>query len=408
MVLASTAGKAAPSPTDRGEYMARASNCISCHSIPHAAPFSGGLKMATPLGAIYATNITPDPETGIGSYSLEDFDRAVRLGVAKDGHHLYPAMPYPSYAKMTPEDIEALYLFFMRSVRPVRAPNRPSEMSFPLNWRWPLAIWNSAFANTARYKTDPRHDDRWNRGAYLVQGPGHCGACHTPRGWLFMEQDYGDGNGKFLMGARLDNWSASNLRSDVNTGLGRWSRADVMAFLKSGHNSFGTAFGTMTEVINNSTQYLSDADIDSMAIYLLSLTPAREGNTKSLLNGRLDNAGAAIYRQHCKACHLPNGKGVKTYLSPLAGNPAVVDPAPESVINVVINGSMAVVIDGLPDTYRMPKYRLLLTDQQVADVVSYIRATWGNSAPGVSPKDVVKVREATDPVREPVQILRMK
>lgn len=417
-VAAIQAANAAEAPTDRGEYVARAANCIACHSIPNAPPFSGGLKMATPLGAIYTTNITPDPETGIGHYTLEDFDRAVRLGVAKDGHHLYPAMPYPSYVKMAPDDIAALYHFFMTSVQPAKVSDNPTEIKFPLNWRWPLALWNVAFASTDRYRIDPKHDVAWNRGAYLVQGAGHCGACHTPRGMFFNEHGYTEDHASYLMGAPLDNWSASNLRSDVNTGLGRWSHADLVGFLKNGHNSFGTAFGSMTDVINYSTQYLTDADIESIATYLEALPPGREGKSdpyrydpssaQKLASEQLDSPGAVTYWQHCMACHQPDGKGFAPYLPPLGGNPTVLDPSPASVANVVLNGSRAIVVDGVPDAYRMPEYRLLLTDQQVADVVGYVRSAWGNRAGGISPSDVTQMRSVTDPVREPVQILRMK
>jgi mono/diheme cytochrome c family protein len=416
--LTAQAARAAEAPADQGEYVARAANCISCHSIPDAPPFSGGLKMATPLGAIYTTNITPDPDTGIGRYTLEDFDRAVRAGVAKDGHRLYPAMPYPSYAKLSADDIQALYHFFMTSVRPAKVPNKPTEIKSPLNWRWPLAIWNIAFGNSQRYQNDPKHDAAWNRGAYLVQGAGHCGACHTPRGMFFNEQGYTEDDGKFLMGAPLDNWSASNLRSDANTGLGRWSHADLVGFLKNGHNGFGTAFGTMTDVINYSTQYLTDADVEAMATYLESLPPAREGKSEpyrydpasaqKLTSEQLESGGAVLYWQHCMACHQPDGKGFAPYLPPIGGNPTVLDPSAASVINVVLNGSRAVVVDGVPDAYRMPEYRVLLTDQQIADVVGYVRSAWGNRAAAVAASDVAQMRQVTDPVREPVQILRMK
>ena len=183
------------SPSDAslspGEYAARAGNCVACHSIPGGKAFTGGLKMMTPLGAIYSTNITPDPETGIGAYTLEDFDHAVRLGVAKDGHRLYPAMPYPSYAKLRPEDVKALYDYFMKSVPAVKQPDQPSEIPWPLSMRWVLAIWSTVFADDRTYADKPGHAAAWNRGAYLVQGLGHCGACHTPRGPLFNEKGTG-------------------------------------------------------------------------------------------------------------------------------------------------------------------------------------------------------------------------
>ncbi|MGZ6253154.1 MAG: c-type cytochrome [Candidatus Binataceae bacterium] len=415
--LASAAMAAEP-PADKGEYVARLGNCVACHSVPNAPAFSGGLKMATPLGAIYTTNITPDPETGIGSYSLEEFDRAVRLGIAKDGHRLYPAMPYPSYAKMTSEDVAALYNFFMKSVPAAKVANKPSEIKSPLNMRWPIAIWNVLFASSDRYKAKANHDAAWNRGAYLVQGAGHCGACHTPRGFAFNEKGYDEDSSSFVVGAPLDNWSAANLRGDGLTGLARWSHEDLVSFLKNGHNSFGTAFGTMTDVINYSTQYMSDADIDAMATYLQSLPGGREGKSatftydassgQKLASQAFEAPGALTYMQQCMACHLPDGKGSAPYLPPLAGNPVVADPSPASLINVVLNGSNAIVVDGLPDAYRMPQYRVLLGDQEVADVVTFIRQGWGNKAAAVTAKDVADIRKLTDPASDQVQILRMK
>ena len=192
----------------QGEYLARAANCVACHSPPGAPAFAGGLKMATPLGAIYATNITPDPETGIGAYTLAEFGRAVREGVAKSGHYLYPAMPYPSYAKMTAADIEAMYAYFMKAVPAVKLANKPSEIPSPWNMRWPLAIWNLLFVDFDAYEPVAGKDAAWNRGAYLVQGAGHCGACHTPRGLAWNEVALDDSDSAYLAGAPLDYWSA--------------------------------------------------------------------------------------------------------------------------------------------------------------------------------------------------------
>jgi mono/diheme cytochrome c family protein len=222
-------------PINKGEYLARAGDCVSCHSAPGGKAFAGGLPMGTPMGTIYTTNITPDPETGIGNYSLEDFDRAVRTGVAKDGHHLYPAMPYPSYAKITDEDMKALYTFFMKDVPAVRQPNKPNEIPWYLSPRWPLAIWNTIFAPKPGFAVSQDHDAQWNRGAYLIEGLGHCGACHTPRGWAIEEKALDATKASYLQGAELDAWSAPNLRGDKRTGLGGWTVEDVDAFLKSGH-----------------------------------------------------------------------------------------------------------------------------------------------------------------------------
>jgi alcohol dehydrogenase (quinone), cytochrome c subunit len=405
-------------PADRGEYVARLGNCVGCHSVPDAPPFSGGLKMATPLGAIYTTNITPDPKTGIGAYTYDEFGKAMRLGVAKDGHRLYPAMPYPSYAKMNEEDMHALYDFFMKSVKAADVPNKASEIPAPLNWRWPLAIWNIVFADDDRYEAKSNKDAAWNRGAYLVQGLGHCGACHTPRGLAFNERGYDEDDNDFLIGAPLDNWSASNLRQDVNTGLGHWSQDELKEFLKTGHNKYGTAFGTMTEVINNSSQYISDADTTAIATYLRTITGGREkqanpfaydpATAKQLLAREYAAAGALTYAQQCMTCHLADGAGHAPYLPPLAGNPITVDPHPESLINIVLNGTMRIVVDGMPDAYNMPQYRILLSDQEVADVVSFIRTSWGNKSEKVTAKQVADMRKLTDPVSDQIHILRMK
>ncbi len=405
-------------PMDRGEYVARLANCVACHSTPGGAAFTGGLKMMTPVGAIYATNITPDKETGIGNYSLAEFDKAVRLGVAKDGHNLYPAMPYPSYAKLNAEDVKALYDYFMKSVPAVKQANLPSEIPAPLNMRWPLKIWNVLFFDSDTYKPKAGKDASWNRGAYLVQGAGHCGACHTPRGIAFNEKGYDETDSDFLTGAPLDNWSAPNLTQAPGTGLGRWSHGDILEFMKTGKNQFGSAFGTMIEVINNSSQYLTDEDQTAMATYLKSLAPQKDGlsapyafdqNTATLLrNGKVEGAGATLYLQQCKACHGDDGKGYAPYLAPLAGNPAVLDPDASSLINITLNGSARIVVAGMPDSYRMPQFRVMMNDQKIADVVNFIRTGWGNKGSAVTAADVAKIRKETNPASDRIEVLRMK
>ncbi|MEP7243435.1 MAG: cytochrome c [Gammaproteobacteria bacterium] len=415
---AAAADTPANAPTNRGEYVARLGNCVACHSVPNAPAFSGGLKMATPLGPIYTTNITPDKNTGIGRYTLEDFDKAMRLGVARDGHRLYPAMPYPSYARMSKGDMKALYDFIMKSVPAANVPNKASEIPFPLNQRWPLALWNAVFADDARYQPKANRSAGWNRGAYLVQGLGHCGACHTPRGLAFNEKGYSEKDDEFLTGAQLDNWSATSLRQDVNTGLGAWTLSDTREFLKTGHNRFGTAFGTMTEVINNSTQYMTDGDIKAVVTYLHSLPGVREKQDnafkydatieRKLKAHQYDVPGALVYMQQCMTCHRPDGKGFAPYLPPLAGNPVIQDPSPASLINIVLNSSLLVIVNGIPDAYRMPQYRALLNDREIADVVTFIRSSWGNTASPVTAQDVGKMRKETDPVSDQIRILRMK
>jgi alcohol dehydrogenase (quinone), cytochrome c subunit len=406
----------AATPNGKGEYLARAGDCIACHSVRGGKAFAGGLRMGTPMGAIYSTNITPDPDTGIGNYSLQDFDRAVRSGVAKDGHHLYPAMPYPSYAKINDDDLQALYTFFMKDVPPVKQANKPNEIPWYSSRRWMMGVWNVLFAPKRGYVSQQGHDASWNRGAYLVEGLGHCGACHTPRGWAYQEKALDDSNGAYLQGAELDAWSAPNLRGDLRTGLGGWSQNDIAAFLKSGHNEKGTAFGSMLDVVNNSTPYLADEDISAMAVFLKSLPATaqqaafvyRDAPTKELQSGKPQQAGAAVYIGFCAACHGIDGKGQAPFMPPLAGNPAVLDANPSSLINLVLNGAEPLVPKGIPDGYRMPQYRVQLNDEQIAQALSFVRSAWGNDAGPVTTDKVKRLRPVTDPSSDRVIVLKMR
>lgn len=403
-------------PASHGEYLARAGDCVSCHSVPGGEAFAGGLKMGTPLGAIYSTNITPDRETGIGSYSLADFDRAVRRGIAKDGHRLYPAMPYPSYAKLTDADVAALYDFFMKQVPAAHQANLKSEIPWPLSVRWPLAVWDTLFTTGGSYANKSGHNAAWNRGAYLVQGLGHCGACHTVRGFAWQEKALDESGSNYLSGAELDAWYAPGLRTDLRTGLGSWSKDDIVAFLKHGHNRAATAFGSMIDVINNSTPYLSDDDLNAIAEYLKSLPAAstqpafayNDGTTAGLRSGHTAQPGATVYTGTCANCHGFDAKGFAPYIPPLAGNPVVLDENPSSLINLVLNGSNPLVVKGTPDSYRMPQFRQQYSDQEIADVVTFIRNGWGNQAPAVTAAQVANLRKSTDPTSDRVIILKMR
>ena len=412
----SHAAEGVTSPESGPEYLARAADCVACHSIPGGKAFAGGLKMGTPLGAIYSTNITPDPETGIGRYSLADFDRAVRQGIAKDGYRLYPAMPYPSYVKLTDADVAALYRFFMKQVPPVRQANLKNEIPALLSIRWPLAIWDFSYAPRESYVAKPDHDAAWNRGAYLVQGLGHCGACHTPRGIGMQEKALDDSSPNYLAGATLDAWYAPSLRGDMRTGLGTWSKADIGEFLKHGHNRVGTAFGSMVDVVNNSTSYLSDGDINAVADYLKSL-PARSpqqavaynnATTVALSERPAAQPAGAVYSGACSSCHGFDAKGFTPYMPALASNPVVLDDDPSSLINLTLNGSIPLVANGTPDAYRMPQFRQQSSDQDIADVITFIRNGWGNQAPAVTAAQVAKLRKATDPASDQVIILKMR
>ncbi|MFT4274260.1 MAG: cytochrome c [Pantoea sp.] len=394
----------------RGEYVARLSDCVACHSTPDSAPFSGGLAMATPVGKIYTTNITPDPETGIGNYSLADFDRAVRHGVARDGHRLYPAMPFPSYQKLTDEDVAALYAFMMHDVKPVSRQNRASEIPWPLNMRWPLAVWSAAFSRGGPQQPVANQDAVWNRGAYLVEGPGHCGSCHTPRGLAFNEKALDASSPDYLAGALLDGWYAPSLRNDANTGISRWSEADVVEFLKKGRNQHAVVFGSMADAFNNSTQFMRDDDLRAIAHYLKSLPPGSNNSGKGWQYQHDDapaSAGSQTYMARCSSCHGPDGRGQAPWIPPLAGATSMqVDTA--SSINVLLNGSARVVADGVPDAYRMPPYRKQLTDQEAADVLNFIRSSWGNQGEKTDAQAVGELRAKTDPASSNVIILQMR
>ena len=413
---AARADESVSAPKSQGEYLARAGDCVACHSVPGGKAFAGGLKMGTPLGAIYSTNITPDGETGIGGYTLADFDNALRRGIAKDGHRLYPAMPYPSYAKLTDADVKALYEFFMKQVPPVHQANIKSEISSPWNMRWPLAIWDAVFTTGGSYINKSDRDAAWNRGAYLVQGLGHCGACHTDRGFAWQEKALDESGSDYLSGAELDAWYAPDLRGNPRVGLGGWSKADIVAFLKDGHNRHATAFGSMIDVVNNSTPYLSDDDLNAIAEYLKSLPAAsaqaavvyNDATTAALHSGNAKEPGAAVFTGTCANCHGFDGKGFAPYLPPLAGNPVVLDKNPSSLINLVLNGSNPLVVKGTPDSYRMPQFRQQYSDQEIADVVTFIRNGWGNQAPAVTAAEVAKLRKQTDPSSDQVIVLKMR
>jgi len=407
--------RAATNQTNAGEYMARASDCVACHSVPGGKAFAGGLKMATPVGVIFSTNITPDPETGIGTYTLKEFDAALRQGIAKDGHRLYPAMPYPSYAKLTDEDVSALYDYFMHSVPAVHQPNKANEISGIASARWPLSIWSFLFAPSPGFRPDTMKSTEWNRGAYLVEGPGHCGACHTARGFAFQEQALSAQSDQYLAGANLDDWYASNLRSNKRTGIGAWTKAETAQFLKTGHNIHASAYGSMTDVINNSTSYLTDADLSAIVTYLADLSANGNevswtydgGTAQALLTHQPSSNGMKLYSLYCQSCHRETGASSPPYLPSLAGNPTLLDKDPSSLINIVLNGSTTLMAKGQPDAYRMPQFREQLSNEQIADLISFTRNAWGNSGLPVAVGEVEALRKRTEPADDRIQILRM-
>ncbi|PUA44385.1 alcohol dehydrogenase [Pseudomonas protegens] len=388
----------------QGEYLARAGDCVACHTAKDGKPFAGGLPMETPIGVIYSTNITPD-KTGIGDYSFEDFDQAVRHGVAKGGSTLYPAMPFPSYARVSDADMQALYAYFMKGVAPVARDNQDSDIPWPLSMRWPLSIWRWMFAPSVETPALAAGSDPViSRGAYLVEGLGHCGACHTPRALTMQEKALSASEGSaFLSGsAPLEGWIAKNLRGDHQDGLGSWSEEQLVQFLKTGRSDRSAVFGGMSDVVVHSMQYLSEADLTAIARYLKSL-PAKDPKdlphaydqqvAQALWNGDDSKPGAAVYIDNCAACHRTDGHGYTRVFPALAGNPVLQSADATSLIHIVLKGGTLPATHSAPSTFTMPPFAWRLSDQEVADVVNFIRSSWGNQASSVKPGDVAALRK---------------
>lgn len=375
----------------QGEYVARLADCAACHTALDGRLYAGGLKIDSPVGAIYSTNITPDAASGIGAYSLADFDRAIRQGVRKDGASLYPAMPYPSFARLSDDDVKALYAYFEHGVAAVDEPNKATDISWPLSMRWPLAAWRGLFApavtpGTVAAAAEPSVE----RGEYLVTGPGHCGACHTPRGPAMQEKSLTGKDASFLAGGTvIDSWYVPSLRGEDATGLGRWSEDDIAMFLKSGRTDHAAVFGGMADVVAWSTQHFTDGDLHSVAKYLKTLPGSDakdaaytyDGKATALLDSgnTAGNHGAEVYLHECAICHRNDGGGVARMFPPLAGNPVVVSEHPISVINLIAHGGALPPSNQAPSTVAMPGYADHLSDQDIADVTNFVRTSWGNA-----------------------------
>ncbi|SFH90098.1 Cytochrome c, mono-and diheme variants [Pseudomonas sp. NFPP04] len=388
----------------QGEYLARAGDCVACHTAKGGKPFAGGLPMETPIGVIYSTNITPD-KTGLGDYSFEDFDKAVRHGVAKSGSTLYPAMPYPSYARVSDSDMQALYAYFMKGVEPVAQQNKDSDIPWPLSMRWPLAAWRWMFAPAVEaHQAQAAADPVVSRGAYLVEGLGHCGACHTPRALTMQEKalSAADGNAFLSGSAPLEGWIAKSLRGDHKDGLGSWSEEQLVQFLKTGRSDRSAVFGGMSDVVVHSMQYMSEDDLTAIARYLKSL-PAVDPKdqphqydkqvAEALWKGDDRKPGASVYIDNCAACHRTDGHGYTRVFPALAGNPVVQTADATSLINIVLNGGTLPATHAAPSTFTMPAFAWRLSDQEVADVVSFIRGSWGNKGAPVKANEVADLRK---------------
>ncbi|MGK5078977.1 c-type cytochrome [Janthinobacterium sp. HLX7-2] len=393
---------------DTGRYVATAADCIACHTAPGGKPFAGALAMATPIGTLYSTNITPDKQYGIGNYSLNDFDRAVRHGMTPQGGTLYPAMPYPSYARMTDDDVRALYAYFMQGVAAVPTANRDSDIAWPLSIRWPLAIWRKTFAPAvpdAPLMLSKYQNGAIARGAYLVQSLGHCGSCHTPRAATLQELALDDGDPRYLSGGPvIDGWLAVNLRGDQAAGLGRWSEQDIVDTLRGARNARYAVLGSpMAEVVKHSTQHLTEPDLQAVAAYLKTLPAAasepgsyRASNDTALAlkAGREEGRGAQLYLDNCAACHRSDGVSNAKVFPALAGNPSVLAGNPTSLIRVILAGSTLPSTQSAPSNLGMPGFAWRMTDEEVAQLATFVRHSWGNQAPAATASEVASVRKA--------------
>src|ERR1700674_2156098 len=350
----------------RGEYLARAGDCISCHTAKGGEPYAGGLRLDSPFGYMLSSNITPDPETGIGRWSSTDFQRAMHDGVNNSGKDMYPLMPYDFYTKVTREDIDAIFAY-LRTLKPVRNQLTSNHLNFPFNQRWSMAAWRELYFTEGTFKADAAQKPSWNRGAYLVEGLGHCSDCHSPRNIMgAIEKD------KAFTGATIDGWFALNLSSNLHTGLGQWTVDEIATYLKTG------AYKGKTTALQAMAEYLKSIPANSAL-----RTPRKLPDDKRM-------EIAALYLDHCSGCHQALGRGIPGTFPPLAGNGVVLARDPGNIIQVVLGGIPA------QGTYApMPSFASQLTDKGIADLANYLRTSWGNTAsPNVTPAMVAKLRRA--------------
>ncbi|HEY4366674.1 MAG TPA: cytochrome c [Steroidobacteraceae bacterium] len=382
------------SPAERGAYLATAGNCTSCHTREGGEAFSGGLAFTTPFGTMYSTNITPDPDTGIGKWTEEQFARAFREGVRPNGEHLYPAFPYTAFTNTSDADVAALYAY-LKTLTPVSYTAPANELKFPYNQRWALGIWKAMYFKDGRYTPDKTQSDEWNRGAYLVKGLGHCGACHTPRNFLGAEDDsraFHGGVYQDKIEDKLLDWAAPDLTS-AGHGLKQWSVDELAGYLKEGYSDRAGVFGPMNEVVVNSTSHLSPEDAKAVAVYLKSL-PASPPPSVSAPDEETLHAGSLQYDIHCGTCHLPTGLGSHDTGPALVGSVVALAPDPASLINITLYGAQ------LPaaEQWRSKKWKVMeaygenLTDEDAAALLTYVRNAWGNVGSKVTAEQIAKHR----------------
>jgi len=369
----------------RGRYLVDAGDCAACHTAPDGKPFAGGRAIPTPFGAIYSTNITPDKETGIGAWSDDDFYRAMHEGIGPAGKHFYPAFPYPWYTKLSREDVGHIRAY-LSTLQPVHAEGKRPDMPWPFTMRSGMAAWNALFFKEGAWRPDPNKSAQWNRGGYLVEGLGHCGACHTDKNFAGAPK-----KGQHLQGGYGENWYATSLSDAQRDGLGDWTLEEIAEYLKTGSNAKAASTGPMAEVIENSTQHLSQADLLAIATYLKDgkePPKGRQAKTEAATKG----PGADLYLDQCAGCHMRGGEGQPNVFPPLKGNSVVQAKDPETVIHMILDGARVAKTGSKPTGLAMPAFGGKLTDRDVAELATFLRNSWGNEAGAVSVSQVSKVR----------------
>lgn len=370
----------------RGKYLAILGDCAGCHTGTKQPAFSGGLSFVTPFGTIYSPNITADRDTGIGNWSADEFYHALHDGISPGGRHLYPAFPYVYFRRFSRQDGDDLYAY-LHTLKPVHRPPTPNKLMFPFNLRFGMIFWNWLYFDKTPPKIPTNAGDDWKRGEFLVNGPGHCAACHTPKTLLF-----GDVTAKALTGGLVEDWFAPDISNGAEDGLGKWSHADVVAFLSTGRNPFTTVAGAMKEKITGSTSLMRPSDLAAIAVYLKSVPPHPPPAWEHSRPERMER-GRGIYQAHCESCHATDGLPPGGKYPPLAGNTMVISRDPTTVLRIILDGGAAPERAGEPATHPMPDFGKL-DDGQIADVASYIRNAWGNSAPAVSASDAHALRQS--------------
>ncbi len=382
----------------QGEYLSRLGDCMACHSLSGKPAYSGGLAIESNLGTIFSTNITPDKQHGIGNYSEQQFSDAVRKGVLPDGSHLYPAMPYPDYAKISDADIHALYAYFMKGVQPSAEQPPETDLSFPFSQRWGMRFWNWAFASDKPFQPIGGASAEVNRGAYIVESLGHCGSCHTPRGLGMNEKALDSGDDKFLAGGSLNNWDVPSLR-----GVPHWSEQEIVDYLQTGRNDKAAVGGEMTSVVEHSSSHMTDADLKAIAAYLKFLggnpplqafsVQAQQATEAKLTAAKNLSEGERLYLDNCGACHFVTGKGAPAIFPELDGATIVNAKDPTGLIHTILAGAQQPSTAKAPSKLAMPGFAQRLSDDEVAQLATFIRQGWSNTAPAVSKDQVAEVRK---------------